>query len=208
MAEHGTCLIVAGAPYYALADVPTADYVIACDLGYRHARALSLTPDLIVGDFDSYQGARPTDVPTVVLPVEKDDTDTGYAVRYAVEHGYRDIRVLYALGGRLDHTVANLQTATRAAEDGARVTLYGEGVRAFVFASGALRLEVTAGEWLSVLSLADRTTGVSVRGAHYTLENATLRSDYPLGVSNRAEGEVIVEITGEGVLAVMLSTAP
>ena len=55
------------------------DYVIACDAGYRNAAALGVAPDLIVGDFDS--APRPEAENLVVLPAEKDDTDTHYAAR-------------------------------------------------------------------------------------------------------------------------------
>ena len=62
------------------------DYIIACDAGYRNAAALGVTPDLIVGDFDS--APRPEAGNLVVLPAEKDDTDTHYAARLAVEKGF------------------------------------------------------------------------------------------------------------------------
>lgn len=71
---------------------------------------LDLRPDLIVGDFDS--APRPkAEHETIVLPHVKDDTDTQYAARWLLEHGYDEITLLGALGGaRLEHTLANLAT--------------------------------------------------------------------------------------------------
>ena len=198
-----TCLILSGAPCKAPLHLPKADCVVACDRGYGYARQLSLKPDLIIGDFDSYDGVLPKDVPVVRLPVRKDDTDTGYALRYAVEQGYDDVYVAFALGGRLDHTLANLQSAAAAAERGARVTLYGDDVLIYVVGGGKLQLFVEEDQALSVFALTDQATDVTIEGADYALAHATLRNDYPVGVSNQASGVVTVSHDA-GVLAVML----
>ena len=200
-----SCLIISGAPTRAPASVrlPRADYVIACDLGYGYARRLSVRPDLIIGDFDSYDGVLPADVPVVRLPVHKDDTDTGYALRHAVEQGYGDIYVAFALGGRLDHTLANLQSAADAAQKGARVTLSGDDTLVYVVGGGRLQLFVEEEQALSVLALTDTATDVCIEGAEYTLEGATLDNRYPLGVSNQAAGVVTISHKS-GVLAVTL----
>lgn len=203
--SNPVCLIISGAPYYdgALLSLPEAHYVVACDRGVAYAEKSRIRPDLIVGDFDSYHGVLPADVPVVRLPVKKDDTDTGYALRYAVEHGYTDIYVGFALGGRLDHTLANLQSASEAAAKGARVTLLGADTMVCVVGPGTLRLGVCAGRALSVFALTDLATDVCIEGAEYTLRHATLRANYPLGVSNVATGDVTISHR-EGVLAVML----
>ena len=200
------CTILSGGPYYPQVQVPAGDFVIACDRGYGHALEAGITPDLVIGDFDSYSGRVDPDVPTILLPTAKDDTDTGYALRYAVEHGYDDITIRYALGARLDHTLANLQSAARAAKNGAFVTLEGEGETVHVFSQGQVVVPVHEGEALSVLALTDRCLDVCVSGARYSLDHATLTADYPLGVSNRGEGNVTISV-GEGVLYVSLCRA-
>lgn len=197
------CLIVSGGPFYRPEEVPSGDFVIACDRGVAYAAELGIEPDFIVGDFDSYRGELPKGVPTVTLPVRKDDTDTGYALRYAVEHGFGRVRIAFALGGCLDHTLANLQSAAKAAKAGVLVRLEGEKTLAYVLSRSTVRLDVRRGQRLSVLSLGDVCRDVSIRGARYTLDRAVLYGDYPLGVSNQAEGAVEVSC-GEGVLAVML----
>ena len=102
------------------------DYVIACDAGYRNAAALGVAPDLIVGDFDS--APRPEAENLVVLPAEKDDTDTHYAARLAVEKGFDEALILGVLGGaRLDHSLAAIAAGLWLAKTGAESHHCGPG---------------------------------------------------------------------------------
>ena len=77
------------------------DFVICCDAGYRLAQRLGVRPDLLLGDFDSYTGALPEDIPVQRYIRDKDDTDTVIAVRYALEHGYDSILLVAATGRML-----------------------------------------------------------------------------------------------------------
>ena len=77
------CLIIAGGDYAPIGPVGEGDFVLACDKGYAYARREGIVPDLILGDFDSYGGALPEGIPVLRYPVEKDDTDTMLAVRWA-----------------------------------------------------------------------------------------------------------------------------
>lgn len=84
------------------------DYVIAADRGYDSLMAYGVTPDLVVGDFDSL-GRTPSHPNVIQLPAEKDDTDMVYALRKGLELGYRRFVLLGGVGGRLEHTLGNLQ---------------------------------------------------------------------------------------------------
>ena len=97
------CAIISGGQSDDLAGIRDADFIIACDRGYAYAKEAGIRPDLLVGDFDSYRGALDKSVPVLDLPVEKDDTDTMAAVRWAVSEGFSELRLYCALGGRLDH---------------------------------------------------------------------------------------------------------
>ena len=103
------CAIISGGQSDDLAGIRDADFIIACDRGYAYAKEAGIRPDLLVGDFDSYRGALDKSVPVLDLPVEKDDTDTMAAVRWAVSEGFSELRLYCALGGRLDHLMGNLQ---------------------------------------------------------------------------------------------------
>ena len=83
--------------------IDTADFVIACDKGYAYIREYDLEPDLVVGDFDSYHGKITPGIEILDLPTMKDDTDTLAAIRYALEHDYKDLTLYCAFGGRFDH---------------------------------------------------------------------------------------------------------
>ena len=105
------CVIVGGAGigcYQRIRDsLREDDWFVYCDGGLNHQRELGRKPDLIVGDFDSHE--RPvTDTETIVLPREKDDTDTVYAVKEAIRRGFRDFLLIGAVGERFDHTFGNV----------------------------------------------------------------------------------------------------
>lgn len=161
-------------------------FVIACDAGYRNADRLGVQPDLLLGDFDSAPRPDPVPAGTIILPHVKDDTDTHYAARWLVEHGCREVVFLGALGGaRLEHTLANLNTALFMAKAGVNVTLANDRSELHVLCPGQ-PLVLEKGEWmyLSLFPLDGPLQGVGEQGVFYPLENATLTPDYPLGVSN------------------------
>lgn len=161
------------------------DFVVACDAGYRNAERLDLRLDLIVGDFDSAPQPKTTHE-TIVLPHVKDDTDTQYAARWLLEHGYDQITMLGALGGaRLEHTLSNLATGLYLAKNGVNVLLADEHSELrFLVPGRPLSLQRENWKYLSVFPLEGKLGGVCIRGAFYPLEDAELTADYPLGVSN------------------------
>ncbi len=94
------------------------DYLICADSGYRHCVQLGFSPQLVLGDFDSYAGVVQSDCELLRYPIEKDDTDTMLAVKQALQRGYERLLLVGMLGGRLDHTLANIQTLVYAVEHG------------------------------------------------------------------------------------------
>lgn len=185
------------------------DYIVACDAGYRNAQRLGVTPDLIVGDFDSAPQPQVLPDHTIVLPHVKDDTDTHYAARWLLAHGCRQVTFLGALGGaRLEHTIANLHTALFLAENGVEVLLANMNSELRILCPGK-PMTLVKGAWtyLSLFPLDGVLTGVEEDGVFYPLQNATLSPDYPLGVSNEfvAPQAVISCRSGHGL--VVLSRA-
>ena len=117
------CVIFCAGEFHTLAEPLDGAFIIAADGGYAHTQKLGITPDLILGDFDSL-GFVPTGAN--VHPVEKDDTDAMLAIRAGLEAGCTDFVIYGALDGpRLDHTVANYQTLQFLADRGARGWLIG-----------------------------------------------------------------------------------
>lgn len=171
------------------------DRILACDAGYRRCEALGVQPDIILGDFDSAPQPQRPDL--VVLPHVKDDTDTHYAAKLALQQGADEVLMLGALGGRrLEHTLANLSTGLWLTKQGVQTTLADAYSRiTYVPAGVPRRYEKGEYQYLSVFPFEGESRGVCICGAFYPLQDATLTStDFPLGVSNEFV-EDTVEIT-------------
>lgn len=177
------------------------EFIIAADGGYAHTQKLELTPDAVLGDFDSL-GYVPTGAQ--VHPVEKDDTDCMIAVRLALQKGCDDIVIYGALDGpRMDHTIANLQTLLFLTRQGARGTLVGEKNIITAACNGTILFDAQAQGTVSVFCMGSAARGVSIRGLQYELEDGVLEPDMPLGVSNHFRGrEAAVEVKDGAVIVI------
>ena len=198
------CILVSGGEYHPLSQPQPDVFVIACDRGYESCLRSGIVPDLVIGDFDSYAGRVAEGVPVLRLPAEKDDTDTMSALRYAAAEGFEEVRLYCALGGRLDHTLSNLQALGWAAEHGIFAAIESPDCRVFALRDAALRLPRREGFSLSVFALTDRCR-VTIRGAKYPLEEAEIGSRFPIGVSNEWAADEAVVTAHEGTLLIMES---
>lgn len=209
MDSERICAVITGGEYAPMEGMEECAFVVACDRGYVHAQRAGVRPDVILGDFDSYSGALPEGVKILRLPVEKDDTDTMYAVRHALGMGYRHIRIYCALGGRLDHLYANIQTGAFAAAHGARAELIGNDTHIYVLPGGEISLPPRRGWSLSVFAMTDKVRGVSITGAKYPLSGAVITNRFPIGTSNEwLPGETVTVRAEAGIYAVMLCRMP
>lgn len=198
------CFIYAAGSFFGLRERPCpGDLQIAADAGLRLCRELGRTPDLVLGDFDSMDVSEaPADA--LHVPVEKDDTDTGLALREGLRRGCREFFIYGGTGGRrLDHTLANLQSLAFLRENGARGWLYD---RDFVYTvikneTLTLRREVDWG-LVSLFALGDRARGVTLTGLQYPLDHAELTCAFPLGVSNHFAEERAAVTVEDGLLLV------
>ena len=164
------------------------DYVIAADRGYDSLMAFGVRPDLVVGDFDSL-GHTPAHPNVIQLPEEKDDTDMIYALRKGLELGYRRFVLLGGVGGRVEHTYANLQLLDFLTTQGAQGFLAGEKTVATALRSGEMTFPSSMSGYLSVLCNSGTAEGVTLENLKFPLESATLSGAFPLGVSNQFTGE-------------------
>ncbi len=199
-----TALIFAGGPENGIPclPIPPHDLVLAADSGLLLCERLGLCPDLVLGDFDSL-GYAPAHYPVMTVPVEKDDTDTLLAAKTALAKGFRDIRIYGAFGGRLDHTLANLQTLEYLLCAGAEGWLIGSENYAFLQRPGTREYPAIPGFSFSVFAWSEKCSGVSLSGVHYPLENAVLTRQFPLGVSNAVTGGSARVTLAEGLLLVI-----
>lgn len=199
------CAIISGGMLSTFEKIEEADFVIACDKGFEYARKRGLAVDLLVGDFDSYTGIVPREIPRLELPAEKDDTDTMVAVRYAVKEKYDAIYFYCAFGGRFDHMLGNIQAASFAVSNGICVTIYGDDSDVYMLSNSNITLGKKEGFSLSLLSISDRCEDVSIDGVKYPLHNVTVENTFPIGVSNEWCADKAEISVGKGVLAVINS---
>lgn len=195
-----TCVIFCAGGFEKLAEpVRPGDYVLAADGGLAHLQKLGMTPDGIIGDFDSL-GYVPRDAR--VFPVEKDDTDAMLAVRQGLALGYRRFVIYGGLDGpRLDHTMANFQTLQFLTEHGARGYLAGNTYMATVIKNEKVCFPAEAEGILSVFCMGADAEGVTLRGLKYPLTGGKLTAGIPLGVSNHFTGqEACIEVCSGSLL--------
>lgn len=203
-----TCLIISGGDYSPIPDTITYDYVIACDHGYSNALKLNITPNLIMGDFDSYQGDSTKDfgnIPVMRYDVMKDDSDTMLAIKKAISLGYEKIIIVCALGGRMDHTYANIQSMAYAASNGTHCTIISQNEYLQTFTGPMVELKKREGYSLSLFSLSDSCEGLTIKGAKYNADNITLNNNFPLGLSNEWASENVVLSMESGILLIIES---
>lgn len=182
MTDSEICTIICGAPCAKFPREKVRGYIIAADRGLDYALSAKITPDLVVGDFDSTETEIPDGVQCVRVSPIKDDTDAALAASLAVKKGFRDLRFLCALGGRLDHSIANIQLLYHLKKLGLNGTLYGDGVELFLAREESVEIPRFDG-YLSVFAYTADCV-VSEEGVKYPLTEKTLTNDLTLGVSN------------------------
>ena len=178
------------------------DLLIAVDGGWSPIRAMGLMPDLAVGDFDSL-GQVPDCPDTISLPREKDDTDMFFALKQGLARGFRRFAVYGGTGGRLAHTLANLQLLDYLSRQDCRGFLVGGGTVATAVTGGALRFPARMDGYLSVFCSSGQAGGVTLTGLKYPLEGASLSGSLPLGVSNEFTGVSACVQVDSGTLLVL-----
>lgn len=168
------------------------DLVIAADGGAAWCLAWGWQPALVIGDMDSLDGAtadllRARDVPFLQHPVEKDATDLELALHTAIQRGAREIVIAGALGGRIDHTLANLALLALPALTTLSVRVV-DGGQSIVLVRGRATVDGAPGDTLSLLPFGGDACGVSVTGVYWPLRDADLPLGPSLAVSNRLVG--------------------
>lgn len=190
------------------------DFVIAVDGGYDTCRKYDIVPDLIVGDFDS---AQESDMPqiaeiakiapdhVVVLPTEKDDTDMLAAIRIGLLEGCQEFRIYGGMGGRLEHTLANLQCLIYLKQCSAVGYLMDDKTTAFVMQNETVWFKPEGKGFLSLFSLGEKASGVTIRNLKYEMQDGEMTNSFPIGISNEFIGKRSSVTVEQGMLAVILS---
>lgn len=188
-------------------DLTPEDLVIAADGGFDYLESIGLRADYVLGDFDSVVSY---DLPPdcIRYPREKDDTDLMLAARLGLEKGYTEFRIYGGLGGRLDHTLGNIQILTYLSRNNANGTLVGKDYSLRVVTDNSVSFgkdlpENETGTICSIFSLSDVSVNVTIQGFQYEVEGITLTNSFPLGISNEFTGKKAHVSVQKGTLAVL-----
>lgn len=159
-----------------------SDYYIYCDSGLNHLEHLKGNPNLIVGDFDSHVNPNLL-VETIVLPCEKDDTDTVFAVKEGIRRGFDEFLLLGVVGKRLDHTLGNVSILLYLDSIGKKgIILDPYGEMEIVSRDPVLVPDSFA--FFSLLNISGVARGITIQNAKYPLTSAEIPCEYQYGISN------------------------
>jgi len=180
------CVIIGAAPIKNYKKIRSFlrpdDFVIACDGGLNHVKKLKITPNLITGDFDSHKNPN-LKIETIVLPREKDDTDSVFALKTAISRGFKDFLFVGMIGARLDHGLGNLYMLVKCFEEGLTALMLDDYSEMQIV--GKTEAQITDDyAYFSLLNITGTARGITIRGAKYPLENAEIKQEYQFGISN------------------------
>jgi thiamine pyrophosphokinase len=144
-----------------------------------------------VGDFDSHANPH-LDTETIVLPCEKDDTDTVFAVKEALKRGFQDFLLVGVIGGRLDHTLGNISLLLMLDTQGKHAAALDDYSEMEIVSSRPVRIEDRY-PFFSLLNISGQAKGITIRNAKFPLSNAEITCEYQYGISN----EILPGMTAE-----------
>ena len=165
------------------------DLIIGIDAGTKHAAALELKPDLIIGDFDSITEPHidASGSPECKLyPTEKNETDLELGIRYAIGKGADTIVVVGALGGRMDMWVSNILLLAHEEFSSCHVEIWHGEQAGWVARPPGGEIRGKAGDIVSLIPLCS-AAGVTTSGLSYHLKDFEFISGSSRGISNVLE---------------------
>lgn len=201
-------IILSGADIYDYdllrSKIAQEDFVICADSGIRHASKLGITADIWIGDFDSAGDSEYYYKEKITLPCKKDDTDTMSAARIAVKNKAEEVLIFGGIGSRLDHTLGNIMVLDFLCGYNIKASLINEKNEITLISNQTIRVERKKDTFLSLIPYGSSARGVNVSGVEYPLANAELKTDFPIGVSNRITSEFAEIGLSDGKLLVMV----
>ena len=201
--KKGICYIVGAGENYGLDFTPSADdFVIAADAGIRCLEQSGITADLVIGDFDSLDYI-PSHPNTIALKPEKDETDMFAAIREGIKAGYSVFHIYCGTGGRIDHTIANLQILAYLSQNRMQGFLFDKDSVITTITDSKMAFDAIPSGYVSVFSHTEKSEGVYLQGLKYELDNTMLTNTFPLGVSNEFIGKESSISVGRGTLLII-----
>lgn len=179
------CIIIGAGDFTLPKSIEKSDFIIAADGGYDHAVKGGIVPHLFIGDMDSLTATLPENLKKKTFPERKDYTDMQLSYMEGKKQGYRDFEIYGGMGGRSDHTFANISLLLKIAEDGCNASMISSGEVYTVIKDSSIDISGKNDNYISVFAIGGVANGVSIKGLDYEVENVILTPSFPLGVSNR-----------------------
>ena len=178
------------------------DFIIAADGGTRHAHALGLTPNIIIGDMDSLPenfeiSSFNKDV--ILYPKDKNETDLELAIQHALTLNPEQIIILAALGGRLDQTLGNIALVSDLRPSTLRLD---DGIEEVSFCRNEFTINGTSGDIVSLIPWLGEVTGIVTTGLKWPLQNEILYPQKTRGISNEMTSEIATIQIESGLLLI------
>ncbi|MBC6696224.1 thiamine diphosphokinase [Terrisporobacter mayombei] len=176
------------------------NYIIGADGGCNHLFKMNITPNYIVGDLDSIKREvieyyENKNVTFKRYPSHKDETDSEICIYLAKLLGADEIDLFATLGGRIDHTLANIGLMNYIKENNMKPRILTSEEEILMVKNETINLKGKKGDTISVISINGESKGVTLKKLEYPLDNATVNHLSPLGISNvMLEDECIISI--------------
>lgn len=206
--EKVKCTIISGAPdsdvEFLKSNIDINSFIICADSGYLNCRTAGILPSLIIGDFDSSEVPdEPCEI--ITLQPEKDDTDTFYCVKEAVERGYNQIDIYCGIGSRFDHTYSNILCLEYCRKHNIDACIKNSQNKIFLTDS-SITLYNNEYKYFSLFALFGTVFGLNIKGAYYELNNTDLHPYDQFTQSNTYKYNAPVEISlKKGILLIIQS---
>ncbi len=202
------CAIISGAPNnntnYLQNEIDRENtFIICADLGYKKCIESSLLPDIVIGDFDSSPYPE-NELKTIKIPTVKDDSDTFFCLKKAIELGYNDITIYNAIGSRADHTWANILCLDFCNKKNVSCKIVDENNKIYTV-SNKLKLEKGKYDYFSVFAFLCCAEGVSIKGAAYEINNRNINIYDQYGLSNEFKDNTVYISVKKGTLLIIES---
>lgn len=184
------CVIVGASPICEIKRIKTFikedDYIIACDGGLNNCKALEIKPNLIIGDFDSFDEKDLKEykkIEVIKLPREKDDTDTFFAVKEALRRKYEDFLLLGLIGNRFDHSLCNISVLLFLNNKKKKTEIIDDYSKMMIVDKFEKYISDKYA-YFSLMNVDGTAKGVYIENAKYPLKNAQIKSDFQYAISN------------------------
>mgnify|MGYP000949320404 CR=1 FL=1 len=192
-------------PDKASALIQSTDFIICADGGTRHALTLNLIPNLLIGDMDSLPSnfqISTFDGEVVLYPKDKNETDLELAINHAITLKPDEIIIIAALGGRMDHTLANISLLINFQHPTFNLKL-SDGVEEIFLCKDQVEVKGRSGDIVSLIPWGGNVEGVTTENLKWKLNNETLFSDKTRGISNEMISDIAKISITKGLLLVV-----